>query len=98
YEKPMLIPDPEGKQRIVYPDFWLSEYGIIIEFFGMNGNESYDKITKRKKEMYKKDNLEMIPIYQKTLEKKWKDYIILKINEILESKYFEFNLNYIDEE
>ena len=87
YEKPFMIKDPEDNLRIVYPDFWLSEFGIIIEYFGMEGNESYDVITKRKKEMYKKDYLEMIPVYPVTLKKNWKEYIKKKIFEINENKF-----------
>ena len=40
YEHPMAVID-DGGTRIWYPDFYLYEYGMIIEYFGMNGNGQY---------------------------------------------------------
>ena len=39
---PLAIMDRE-KVRIWYPDFRLPEYGTIIEYFGMNGNDAYNE-------------------------------------------------------
>ena len=91
YEYPMLIIEKDNKQRIWYPDFYLPEYGIIIEFFGMNGNKNYDKGSKYKKEIYKSMNFTLIPVYPKTLKKNWELYILIKIKQILKERLNTFN-------
>src|SRR3989338_11233759 len=73
YEYPLLIREKKEndgeKLRIWYPDFWLPKYSIIIEYFGMEGNEGYDKMKKAKWEAYKRLHLDCIPVYPKTLDK-----------------------------
>ena len=57
YEHPTAVVD-RGKTRIWYPDFYLPEYGMIIEYFGVNGNEAYDKQARHKMEVYSVNGLE----------------------------------------
>lgn len=89
YEYPLLIMEErcgEIKQRIWYPDFWLSEFGIVIEYFGLKGKKSYDEGVKHKKENYKQLNIDLIPIYPETLKKDYKSYILKQIQMIINSK------------
>jgi len=51
YEYPLAILD-QGKTRIWYPDFQLPEYGMIIEYFGINGKSSYDEQARHKMKVY----------------------------------------------
>lgn len=88
YEYPLLIQEErEGKsyQRIWYPDFWLSEFGIVIEFFGMNNN-NYKEGIEHKKQTYKKLHIDLIPVYQGTLDKDLKSYLLKTISRIINSK------------
>ena len=51
YEYPLAIID-RGKTKIWYPDFKLPEYDIIIEYFGMNGVQSYNSQMEHKLQAY----------------------------------------------
>lgn len=91
YEKKFLIKDKQNYERIAYPDFWLIEYGIIIEYFGMKGNKEYDKITKLKEESYFKERLEYISIYPKMIKNNsYKMNIINDIQFIINKKKEKF--------
>ena len=52
YEYPLAVVD-RGKTRIYYPDFRLPEYGLVIEYFGVNGDSRYDERRRHKIEIYK---------------------------------------------
>ena len=89
YEYPILIKDIHDgdteKMRIWYPDFWLPEYSIIIEFFGMNKND-YKKGVELNKKIYKQLHFDLIPVYQKTLEKDLKSYLLIQISKLINDK------------
>ena len=53
YEYPLAVVD-RGKTKIWYPDFKLPEYGVIMEYFGMNGDSSYDQQMAHKMKAYQK--------------------------------------------
>ena len=68
YERPMLIVDKQDKQRIYYPDFWLNDYHIAIEYFGLTGSDkNYDKITQNKQEVYNSMQIDLIPLFPDNL-------------------------------
>lgn len=65
-----------------FPDWYLPNIttkGIYIEFFGINEQKYKDK-TERKLKFYEKENLNIIPLYQKHIEN-YREYIIDKIEE-----------------
>jgi hypothetical protein len=82
YEKKIRIADQFDKERIWYPDFYLKNYGIIIEFFGMKGDKQYDDCTKNKINLFKKRNYTLISIYPDSKEKVWQNEILDTINNI----------------
>ncbi len=47
----------------IRPDFYLIDYDIYIEYWGMAGNEDYDSKTEWKKSKYKKYNKRLINLY-----------------------------------
>jgi hypothetical protein len=95
YEYPLLIKETKNgdteKLRIWYPDFWLPKYSIIIEYFGLVGNEAYDKGKKEKWEAYKKLDIDCIPVYPKTLNGDLKSYLLINIKRLIneKSRHFE---------
>lgn len=89
YEKPILIED-KGKQRIWYPDFWLPDYSIIIEYFGVVGEEAYDLAIKHKMKVYAQNHLNVIPVYPQTFEADWKDYVLRSIRKTLVHRVIDF--------
>lgn len=57
----------------LHPDFFLPQYGIYVEFWGMiNESQVYRKTMKLKKRLYRKNNIPVISLYPrhiKNLEK-----------------------------
>ena len=78
YETDIYLQD-KNKSYIWHPDFYLPEYHTIIEYFGMNGDKKYDQLTQRKKRIYYDNNYHLIPVYEKTLKKDFKTYILKSI-------------------
>ncbi len=54
YEHPLAVVDRD-KTKIWYPDFSLSDYGMIIEYFGMNGDPEYRKRAEHKMQVYRQN-------------------------------------------
>jgi hypothetical protein len=63
----------------VRPDFYLTEFNIIIEYWGLLGDENYDEKMNWKKRIYKESNQKLISITPKEL-KDLKIYLIKKLN------------------
>ena len=70
YEYPVAVVD-RGKTRIYYPDFRLPEYGLIIEYFGVNGDSGYDKRKRHKIEVYKKAGIDGLYLTRDSLRGDW---------------------------
>jgi len=71
YEYPLAVVD-RGKTRVWYPDFYLPEYSMIIEYFGFNGKRDYDEQTRHKKAVYQQKIVLNTDIIQRRLA--WKYY------------------------
>jgi hypothetical protein len=93
YEHPLLIKEKKEndteKLRIWYPDFWLPQYSIVIEYFGMNTRE-YLKGKEAKMDAYKKLDIDCIPVYPKTLGKDLKSYLLINIKKLINEKVRHF--------
>jgi hypothetical protein len=85
YEYPLAIKDRD-QVRIWYPDFRLPEYGMIIEYFGMNGNTAYDEQIAHKIFTYKKAGVDGIYLLESSLSGNWQDQILGRIEQSLEGK------------
>jgi len=90
YEQPWAIVD-RGKTRIWYPDFYLPEYSVIIEYFGINGNSDYDERTKHKIETYKQNGIEGLFLTDRSLKGDWPARIMGQIEDILKNRLDKFN-------
>ena len=86
YEFPIAVIDGDGKTKIWYPDFYLKEYQMVIEYFGMyDHNESYRDNAEHKKEVYKNCGIQYIAIYNIKTEK-WQEYLLNSIFTYLDYK------------
>ena len=81
YEAPTAVTQHD-KVRIWYPDFYLPEYGLYIEYYGMIGNPDYDRGVIEKTAAYEASGLEVIPVYPSHLNKAWPEYLAREIREI----------------
>jgi hypothetical protein len=79
YEPAVLVHSNGGKQRIWYPDFYLTEFKTYIEYFGMVGDQQYDKGTRVKQSIYKKDGIDAISIYPWMFKENWQGYIMQQL-------------------
>lgn len=89
YEYPLAVID-KGKTRIWYPDFYLPEYGMIIEYFGVNGDSQYDERKKHKMDVYKEAGIEGLFLTEKSLEGDWPTKIMAGIEDILKNRLDKF--------
>jgi len=89
YEYPVAVID-QGKTRIYYPDLRLPEYGLIIEYFGVNGNSCYDQQRKGKIEVYKKAGVDGLFLTRDSLRGDWPNRIIGQIEDVLKKRLDRF--------
>ena len=89
YEHPTAVVD-RGKTRIWYPDFYLPEYGMIVEYFGVNGNEVYDDQARHKMEVYSANGLEGLFLTEAAFQGDWPTQIIGQIEETLKNRVERF--------
>lgn len=82
YEQGVLVEDKK-KPKIWHPDFYLPEFGVYIEYFGLAGNQEYDLGIKRKKRIYSEMGLDVIPVYPWTFCDDWQGYVMDSLHGIL---------------
>jgi hypothetical protein len=89
YERPMAVVD-HGKTKIWYPDFYLSDFGMIIEYFGMNGDSGYRKRAEHKMEVYRETGIEGVFLAEESFKGDWPARIIGQIEGILQGRLDRF--------
>lgn len=89
YEYPLAVVD-QGKLRIWYPDFLLPRHGMIIEYFGVNGNSAYDERTRHKMEVYKQAGIEGLFLTKDSFKGDWPTRIMSQIESILKKRLDRF--------
>jgi hypothetical protein len=87
YEAGSLVRDEQQKQRIWYLDFYLPEFGMYVEYFGIVNNPDYDKGIRTKRNVYSKMAMDVIEIYPQMFAENWKGYIINKIEDRVQRQY-----------
>lgn len=75
YEPGVLVVD-QNYQRIWYPDFGLSQYDVFIEYLGVEQDPEYDSRSRHKLSTYKKNNIDIIPLYPHHLKTDYGSYIL----------------------
>ena len=61
YERPVL--DPRGR-RVGVPDFYLPDYGVYVEYWGLVGaDRGYEERMARKKERYLRNGVRVVSLY-----------------------------------
>jgi hypothetical protein len=87
YESPVLVNDNQGKQRIWYPDFYLPEFGVYIENYGIDCQPGYDNGRIKKQQIYRRMGLPVIPIMPSDKHSYLGNYIVNEIYRINQSRY-----------
>ncbi len=84
YEFPIAVVD-DSKTKIWYPDFYLKEYQMVIEYFGMySHNKQYRENAEYKKEVYKTCGVQFVPIYD--LRPNWEEYLLKTVLNFIDYK------------
>lgn len=89
YEHPLAVVD-RGRTRIWYPDFHLPEYGMIIEYFGMNGDPEYRKRAEHKMQVYREIGIEGVFLTEESLRGDWPGKILGQIEGVLQRRLDRF--------
>jgi hypothetical protein len=89
YEHPLAVID-RSKTKIWYPDFSLSNYGMIIEHFGMNDDPGYRKRSEHKMEVYRENGIEGVFLTEESFKGDWPARIIGQIEGILQRRLDRF--------
>lgn len=89
YEQPTAVID-NNKTKIWYPDFTLSDYGMIIEYFGVNGQTQYDKQTHHKIKVYQDNGIEGLFLESDCFRGDWPNRILGNIETILQTRLRRF--------
>lgn len=89
YEKPVAVID-SGKTKIWYPDFYLDNYHILIEYLGMNSNPHYARLNRHKREVYRQNRFDVVEIYPDDFTGNWQRTIDDGIYNTLEDRLSDF--------
>jgi hypothetical protein len=79
-----------GRTRIWYPDFYLPEYGMIIEYFGMNDDPGYRKRAEHKMQVYRESGIEGVFLTEESLRGDWPREVVGQIEGILRGRMDRF--------
>lgn len=81
YEYPMAIRD-RGMVRIWYPDFRLRDYGMILEYFGVNNDDAYNDQIAHKILTYQAAGIDGIYMLESSFDGDWKGQILERIDQV----------------
>lgn len=99
FEAGALVRDGNQKQRLWYLDFYLPEFGMYVEYFGISNCPDYDKGIRIKRKIFSKMGMDVIEIYPQMFAENWKGYILNKIGQRVQRQYdrlVSINDNYIN--
>ena len=85
YEYPWAV-EVQGKPRIFYPDFTLKDYGVVVEYIGMQGNQDYDRIMARKERLYREAAVPVIVLHPEDLEGGWEESLLSELEGICQQR------------
>jgi len=85
YEHPLAVVD-RGHTKVWYPDFSLCDYGMIIEYFGMNDDSGYRKRAEHKMRVYRENGIEGVFLNEESFRGDWPARIVGQIEDILQGR------------
>jgi len=89
YEHPLAVID-RGHTKVWYPDFSLCDYGMILEYFGMNGDPAYRKRTEHKMQVYRENGIEGVFLTEESFRGDWPNRVLGQIEGILQGRLERF--------
>lgn len=89
YERPLLVID-RRRQRLWYPDYWLPDASVAVEYFGLAGQPEYDRSIDHKTQVYAENGIGMVPVRREHLGRNLPGYLMGGIERILHDRYERF--------
>ncbi len=89
YEHPLAVID-RGNTKIWYPDFSLSRYGMIIEYFGLNNDPGYRRRSEHKMQVYRDNGIDGIFLTEESFKGDWPTRIMAEIESVLTARMDKF--------
>ena len=89
YEWPIAVVD-HGQTKIWYPDYSLPQYGMIIEYFGLNNDPSYKRRTEHKMRVYRQNGIDGVFLNEASFKGDWPTRILGQIEDVLEKRIDRF--------
>jgi hypothetical protein len=89
YEHPLAVVD-RGQTKIWYPDFSLCDYGMIMEYFGMNGDGAYRKRAEHKLQVYRENRIEGVFLTEESFRGDGPTRVLGQIEAILQGRLDRF--------
>lgn len=83
YEAGVLVIDA-GKPKLWHPDFFLPEFAVYIEYYGLAGDPDYDHGIARKTAVYAEMGLAVIALFPEHLQGAWQGYLLDALGEIVQ--------------
>ena len=94
YEYPMAVVD-RGKVRIYYPDFWLPDYGMAIEYFGIESSPEYSRSVEHKKQVYEATGVSCIYVDADAMKECWPKQILDQVRGLLADRLDHFDSSHL---
>lgn len=88
YEKPTAVID-SGLTKLWHPDYSL-QYGLLIEYFGVTGDQSYTKQARHKLRVYHENQYDVIPVYAPDITGPWERNLLDRIGYVLERRLSDY--------
>ena len=89
YEHPVAVRD-RGKVRVWYPDMWLPDYAIAIEYAGRTDDERYMEGIRHKKDVYDAAGIACIFVDSGFFSRNWPAAIFNQIRRVLDDRVVKF--------
>jgi hypothetical protein len=95
YEHPVSVVD-RGKVRLWYPDLWLPEYCIALEYIGMERHNGYSPGAARRKEVFDHAGIPYLTVRSSDLTGEWPKRVLNNVHAIPKERLdgFESNATY----
>lgn len=85
YERPVAVVE-DNRPRLWYPDFYLDDYHVLIEYLGMNGNRDSKKMNDYKRSVYRSNRFDVIEMFPSDFKADWQYKIDAGIRNTLERR------------
>ena len=88
YEKETLLED-DFKLKIWYPNFYLPDFKVYVEYFGIMNNLGYSAMTDHKIQVFRENKLDLVSVFPEQFNQ-LENQILGRIDQILTTRATEF--------